>query len=484
MDEQTIDLRKVWRIIQTHKFTIARITALFVILAGIYLVIVPPTYQSVAMLKVKQDKGIGSSILDALPMGNATQAKQQMNTDAEILKSRKVIQPVIEATEKQNRNGEYPDYDAYVKSHVTTTSFKDTEILQVTVTGKSPEQAQEANQMIIQGFMERLADMSQDEQKATREFIEKRVISAKEELGEAENKLQEYQLANKIYSTDDQVKGLMDKYSDIDKAKASNQLDMETAKAALSSIDGQLNSAGVSIADSPTIQQCKTQLVQLETTKAGYVGWYTDENPKMKEINQQIAVARQSLEEEIGKVVSLQAPSSSAVQQGLLVDKFKNEAAVAIAAGKARAIAEQDVKNNAMLDELPAKQKGYVQVKRDADVAQEIYVMLAKRLEEAKVAEVMVPHEIQIVDEATLELKPVKPKKALTVAIAFVLGLLFGTVFVVVKTTMNQRVRTTEDVQQYLEWPVLGMVPNVNNLQKENEQLSWFGKIRRSVWRK
>ena len=87
-------------------------------------------------------------------------------------------------------------------------------------------------------------------------------------------------------------------------------------------------------------------------------------------------------------------------------------------------------------------------------------------------------------DEATLEPKPVSPKKVLTMIIAVLFGLLAGVAFVVAKTTMNQRVRTTEDVQQYLEWPVLGMVPNVNNLQKENEQLSWFGKIRRSVWRK
>lgn len=484
MDEQIIDLREVWQIIRERKFTIAKITAVFLVIAAAYLVIVPPTYQSVALLRIKQDKGIGSSILDALPTSNDAQSKQRMSTDAEILKSRNVVQPVIEATEEQNKKGEYPGYDGYVKGHITTTPFKDTEILQVTVTGKSPEQAQQANQLLVQGFMNRLADMSHDEQKETREFIEKRVVTAKDELTVAEDKLQQFQQDNKIYSTDDQVKSLIDRYADLDKAKAANQLDMETAKAALSSVDGQLSSAGVSIADSPTIQQSKAKLVELETTKAGYVGQYTDEHPKMREINQQIDAARSALNDEISKVVSMQAPSSSSVQQGLLADKFKNEAAVAVADGKAKAIAEIDGKNNAILAELPAKQRGYIRAKRDEDVAQEIYIMLAKRLEEAKVAEVMVPHEVQVVDEATLEDTPVKPKKALTMAVALLIGLLCGSGFVVSKTMMNQRIRTEEDIEQHLELPVLGMIPDVNEMEKHEQQESLLDKIRRVLWRK
>lgn len=51
---------------------------------------------------------------------------------------------------------------------------------------------------------------------------------------------------------------------------------------------------------------------------------------------------------------------------------------------------------------LPEKERGYIQAKRDVDVAQDIYEMLSKRLEEAKVAEVMVPNEVQIVDAPTL----------------------------------------------------------------------------------
>ena len=59
-------------------------------------------------------------------------------------------------------------------------------------------------------------------------------------------------------------------------------------------------------------------------------------------------------------------------------------------------------------------------------MAQDIYQMLSTRLEEAKVAEVMVPNEVQIVDAPTLPEKPIAPRKVLILLGAAILGVLFG----------------------------------------------------------
>jgi len=154
------------------------------------------------------------------------------------------------------------------------------------------KQAQEANQLLIDTFLKRLAEISHVEQRTTREFLQKRVVTAKSELEQAENKLQQFQVDNKVYSTADQMKGLTDKVTLIDREKAQNQLDLETAQAALGSINEQLGSAGKSIADSATVQAYKGQLADLESRKASYIGKYTDEHPAMKEINQQIEEAK------------------------------------------------------------------------------------------------------------------------------------------------------------------------------------------------
>lgn len=485
MEEITIDLKDLFQVVMANKKKIAAITAAFMIAGGAYLCIASPVYQSTSLLRIKQDKGLGDSLMSKVSGGNTLDDKQRMMTDAEILKSRNVVMPVIEKTEERDDDGELPDYESYVKKHIVTKPYKDTEILEVDVTGKTPEQAQEANTLIVQGFMNRLTELSHDEQKRTREFLEQRLGASKDELSKAEDKLQQYQAANKMYSTDDQMKQLTDKLNIVDKAKAENQLNLETAQAGLSSVNEQLSSAGVSIADSPAIQQYKTQLAQLEATKASYVGKYTDEHPKMQEINNQINSTRDSLNQEISKIVAQQAPSSNSVQQGLLADKFKNEAAIAVAQSKKTALDQMDAQNDAIIASLPEKEQGFVRVKRDADVSNEIYVMLAKRLEEAKVAEVMVPNEVQVIDAATLPEKPIKPRKVLIMAIMTLLGLIVGMGTVIVQSLMYRKIRTAEDVEKELGLPVLGMIPDTSTLQVETgSSHGLWSKLRRKLWRK
>ena len=52
MDEQeiTIDLRDLWHVLQKNIRTIKKVTCGFVAAAVVYLIVVPPTYESVALL--------------------------------------------------------------------------------------------------------------------------------------------------------------------------------------------------------------------------------------------------------------------------------------------------------------------------------------------------------------------------------------------------------------------------------------------------
>ncbi len=484
-EEDTVDLLEIWNTVVDHKLLIAKCTVITTLLAGAYLLVATPTYESVALLRVKQSQSLGDSILSSLPTGTTTATQQLMNTDSQILKSREVVIPVIEKTQKPDKDGVYPDYDAFVKSHITTTPVKDADIMQVAVTASTAEEAQQMNQLLLKGFLNRLTDLSQSEKKTIRQFIEKRVVSARRELTDAENKLQAYQSEHKIYSPTDQMKGLTDKISMIDKAKAENQLDLEQAQSTLASTNNQLNSAGVSIATSPTIDKYKTQLADLEAQKASYADKYTDEHPTMQALDQQIKTVQASLNTEIGNIVAQQAPSSSPVQQGLLADKYKSEAMVAVAQSKAAALAKLDADTNKIIEQFPEQEKGYIQLQRDQDVAQEIYIMLAKRLEEAKVAEVMVPTEVQVVDNPTLPDKPIAPRKGLTLIIGFLLGLLGSTAYVIANSLLNRKIKTADDVEKYLGLPVLGVVPLVKDKEEHQHKRSFWHKVKRGVlWRK
>lgn len=464
--EYTIDLMEVAAILSENRKPIAKITGAFIVLAILYLLIASPVYESEALLRIKQDKGLGGSLLDMATGGNVQMSQQQMITFAEILKSRGVVVPVIEATEEADKDGNYPRYEDYVDKMITTSPFKNTEILQVKIKGKSPEEAQKANQLLVGGFLRRITDLSRTEQTATKGFLEERVKAAKADLDKAETALQTYKAENKIISPSDSAKIFTDRIADIEKQAADNQVAMEAAQARLNAINGQLGTAAAATADNKTIQQYNQELAKLESTRIGYLDKYTDKHPKMKDINDQIANLKLKIRQEINKVAALQAPSDNTVHQGLVAGKFQSESELTVARQKADALQQLINQNNADLEKLPEVEKGYVKVARDAQVANELYVMLAKRLEESKVAEVMQPNNVQVVDEPTLPEKPISPRKGRTLALAALLGILLSSGYIVAMELMNRTIRTDDDVKNYLALPVMGAIPDEESMSQ------------------
>lgn len=70
---------------------------------------------------------------------------------------------------------------------------------------------------------------------------------------------------------------------------------------------------------------------------------------------------------------------------------------------------------------------------------------------------------ISIIDKAKVPEKPVKPKKALNVAIAFFIGLMASIGLTFVLEYMDSTIKTEDDVERYLGAPVIGIIPKTEN---------------------
>lgn len=486
MEEQeiTIDLRDLWNVLKKNTATIRKVTIGCVAAAVVYLIVVPPTYESTALLRVKQPKGLGSSILEALPTGNPMASKQLMSTYAEILKSRSVVVPVIEATE-EGKDGKYPEYEAYLKSRIATAPFKDTEIMKVTFKANTAEDAQKGNKLLVEGFLNRLTELERGEQKTTRQFIEERVNTSKEELQAAESVLTEFKKEHKLLAPESQVQLAAEKLTLADKLRAENQVALEAARARNNAVKAQLQNNTASIADNATISGMQAKLAELEAERVSYLDKYTDKHPRVIEVNKEIANLRKTMDAEFKRVAEMMVPSSNPVHQGLLADMFKSEAEISVAQSNLQAVKALENKYNNDVATLSEVEQEYLTLLRDVTVSQEIYVMLAKRLEEAKVAEVAVSTEVQVVDEPTLPEQRVAPKRGMTLVLAFLLGILGSCGFVIARELMNRTVKTSEDIENYLGLPVLGQIPSSESLKEAEEvaNLSIWQKIWRAIWK-
>lgn len=471
MDETTLDIRDIIKTLRKRCKLILRIFVAFVILAAVLSFIWPPTYEAETNLRVKQPQGLADSLLSSLPTGNASATKQLMSTYAEILKSRTVVQEVIDKT--QSDKEEIPDYDDVLK-RITTQSVKDTEILKVKVTAGTPEEAQLVANTLVNTFNARLSFLTRSEQTVVRQFIGERLQESKADVEKAEEELQKYKTEQKITDPDVETKALVDALATINKLAAENTVTMAAAQGRLVSTRQQLGAEKEGfIADNPLIQQYKTKLAELEVSLVELSEKYTEQHPQVKATRAAIGETQDKLAAEVGRVITADAPSMNPVHQGLLQSKLMAEAQIAASTAQQAAIAVIVQQGQSDLGKLPVKEQGLAKVMRDAAVAREIYVMLAKRHEEARISEVMQPTDVQVIDVATLPEEPVKPKKALNIVIAAILGLFVGVGAAFIVEYMNKSIHTVEDVRQYLELPVLGSIPHFDNEYKESKPSFW-----------
>ncbi len=474
MDETTLDLRDILKTLKKKRKLILGTLMLFVSIAAVVSFLIPPTYEAETSIRVKQPKGLASSLLADLPTGNPMGTKQLMSTYAEIIKSRTVVQEVIDKT--QADKDEIPGYEAMLK-RITTQSLKDTEILNVKIQAGSPEEAQLVANTLIEVFLGRMTALVRGEQSTVKEFIGQRLKESKAELEQAEALLQRYKQEQKVVDPSQESKALLDKVASIDKLAAENKVALAASKAKLSSVGQQLGSQSQgTVADNALIQQYKAKLTELEIELVSLSPNYTDKHPKVVAIRAAIKETKAMLAAEIGRVVNSESPSINPIYQGLLQGQIQAQSEIAMAAAQQQAINQIILEGNGEVAKLPAKEQGLIKVARDANVAQEIYIMLAKRYEEARISEVMEPTDVQIIDKAIAPEEPIKPKKALNIVLAAILGLFVGTGIAFLTEFINKTIRTAEDVKHYLDLPVIGSIPDFDS-DTSARNTSWLTRV-------
>lgn len=91
----------------------------------------------------------------------------------------------------------------------------------------------------------------------------------------------------------------------------------------------------------------------------------------------------------------------------------------------------------------------------------ELHTLLLARLQEAEINGKVQKSLVQMVQPAAPTRSPVRPRKALNLAVCLVAGLMLGTGLAFLREYLRRTIRTPEDVSDHLQLPVLGLIPKV-----------------------
>lgn len=141
---------------------------------------------------------------------------------------------------------------------------------------------------------------------------------------------------------------------------------------------------------------------------------------------------------------------------------------------KRRTLLKEKDRINQQVQKLPKVQQDVLRLTRDVQVGQEIYLQLLNKVQELNILKAGTVGNVRIIDHAAVKIQPVKPKKALVVVIATLLGGMLSVALVLLRAAFNRGVEGPDELEK-LGINVYASVP-LSDWQQEQTRKQHKGK--------
>lgn len=436
-DNDTIDLRKLFSLMIEKKKIVLAIVVICTIIATIVAFVLPKSYQSTTLVRVKSNNISSMAGYAAMAAGFgidiSANSSDSPESYIELMKSREVLNPIIEKVDLTDEEREKLKMEDFIKKYLEITNTKKTDLITIAAYGKTPEEAQMISQSVADNFLALMTKLNKEDNSSVLKFLDERIKIAKEEMETAENKLQAYQQEHKIYAPDEQAKAIITNLNTYDTTIAQLQAQSEGDSAKLAGVTSQLEQQNASlleynVSDNTNIGNIRESIVNKRVELVGLQQQFTDEHPDVIKAKEELNSLEKSLSDEIAKAVNSQSVTLSPVQSSLLKDKISTEVQISVNNASLEALKAKQAQAQESIATLSADSVEYMRLSREANITGQVYTSLVQNYEQTRIQEAKDSMDIQIIDAADLpkEDMPEKPKKKIIVAIGFVLGLMIS----------------------------------------------------------
>lgn len=435
-DNDTIDLKKLFSLICEKKMIVIAIIVICTLIATIVAFVLPKSYQSTTLVRVKSSSSSAMSGYAAIAgfgidIGGGSSGSPE--SYIELMKSREVLEPIIAELDLPDEDKEKLTAEGFAKKSLEITNIKKTDLITIAAYGKTPEEAQMISQAVADNFLVLMTKLNKEDNSSVLKFLDERIKIAKEEMETAENKLQAYQQEHKIYAPDEQSKAIIANLNNYDTTIAQLQAQSEGDSAKLAGVTGQLEQQNASlleynVSDNANIGNIRESIVNKRVELVGLQQQFTDEHPDVIKAKEELNSLEKSLSDEIAKAVNSQSVTLSPVQANLLKDKISTEVQISVNNASLEALKAKQAEAQESIATLSADSVEYMRLSREATITGQVYTSLVQNYEQTRIQEAKDSMDIQIIDAADLpkEDMPAKPNKKIIVVIGFVLGIIIS----------------------------------------------------------
>jgi len=333
------------------------------------------------------------------------------------------------------------DYNLLFSKNLLVQPIDGTHLVEVYYEAPTASEAKNVVSSLLNNFIKSQIDSKSE----TGEYA-KKVLG--NQLAEAKTRLQHAEQALITYANDKGILGVDERQSR--QVKKLENLDTELVKAEINRIEAeslymQMKKSGnvASVLNNSVITSLKARLVQLNGQHLEMLKTFKAGHPGVQNLQLQINSVKSDMSKEKLNI-------QTSMKANFLAAKRQEDS-----------IREQLNQFKQSMHGLQNSSLNYNALKREVDSSSNIYKKLLQRLEEVNVASVANTSSISIVEPAVTPVDRYRPKPKLNIMLGLLSGLILGLGFAFLRESLDQTIKSSEDLERVSGLPVLGMIPKV-----------------------
>jgi len=278
------------------------------------------------------------------------------------------------------------------------------------------------------------------ESKKTKDFIDDRIVLISQELGSVETDKERFKVDNEIVDIPTEAK--INLQASVETRKKSLELStqLEVSRMLLGYIDGQTNTYQILPTniglDNPAATSNITAYNKLVMDRSRLLENATPENPLVKEVSKDLAGLKNALRESIQRYM------------------------ININASKSQIDGENRYSDNE-IQKVPRQERLFRNIERQQQIKENLFLLLLQKREEAAISMAMTDDKARVVDKAYTEKKELAPKKAISIMVAWLIGLLIPFAYIYIKELLNNKLVSKHDLEKLSTTAIIAEIPRL-----------------------
>lgn len=470
-DKTSIDLSKyIQPLLRRKWWWIASITIIG-IGAIVYAIYKPDIYESRCVLLVEKSKVLRNVLLER---DGQIDARQLLQAVRERMLG---WQPVTRVIREVGLDKELPKDDIRALEKLyrkivqkVTLDTKGKDFIVVSYRGGNPEVNFGIVNGLVSDFMERSLESSRNEAYETLEFIEGDLERLKRDLDESERKFRRFEEEHMEELPGNENSILPKLYS---------------AKSELAEVDREIMALGeklkfleegeVVTVPNPKLADLNDRIIDLEIDITGSRARYYDNHPRIIYMQRELTHLNKLLEEESEKVVTEEKIINTPMYESMLQKEFEMQLELRSLRSHRKEIEKKIAGFKPTLENIPALKQTLFELETDFNINKKLYEgRLLQKSKAVLVREMSLDAKsspFNIVEPPRISYAPLKLVKIKIIGMGFLLGIGLGIGLVFGLEQIDQRFKTIDEIQDYLQIPALGVIPTILTKEDSKEEV-------------